>query len=219
MQDAGDFAGDVTAADDNRALRLAFEGEEIVRGFAQRRAFDMVRDGRLAAGGDDDMRRAVQVVANAHGIGALKAGETTNERHPAFAEVGFVDAVQAGDVGVARFFEGIPAERQVFRHVREETRRITQGFGGVRRVPEQFFWHAADVHTRPAEAAAFDDGDFRAIFGGAARGSDAAGTAANANEVKGLHVLSCCIKGAIIAAHAVRARADQSVWRQRARLC
>ena len=152
----------------------------------------MIGNGRLAAGSDDDMRRAVQIVANAHGIGALKAGETTDERHPAFVEVRGVDAVQAGDVGVARFFEGIPAEGHFFRHVREETRRITQGFGGVRRIPEQFFRHAADVHTRPAEAAAFDDGDFRAIFGGAAGGGDAAGTAANTNEVKGLHVLSCC---------------------------
>ena len=192
LQDTGDFAGDVAATNDNRALRLAFEGEEIVRSFTERRAFDMIGNGRLAAGSDDDMWRAVQRVADAHGVGALKAGEAANERHPAFAEVGFVDAVQAGDVGVARFLEGVPAEGHFFRHVCEEARRITQSFGGVRRVPEQFFRHAADVHTRPAEAAAFDDGDFRAIFGGAARGGNAAGTAANTNEVKGLHVLSCC---------------------------
>ena len=155
----------------------------------------MIGNGRLAAGGDDDMRRAVQRVANAHGIGALKAGETTDERHPAFVEVRGVDAVQAGDVGVARFFEGIPAEGHFFRHIREEARRITQGFGGVRRIPEQFFRYAADVHARPAEAATFDDGDFRAIFGGAARGGDAARTAANTNEVKGLHGFSLFGKG------------------------
>ena len=161
--------------------------EGVVRGFAARRAFDVRGDGRLTAGGDDDVFAAVQGIADAHGVGAFEAGKATDEGDAAFVEIGFVDAVQAGDVGVARCFEGLPAEGHFFRHVSEEAWRIAQGFGGVGGVPEQFFRHAADVYTRPAEAAAFDDGNVGAVFGGAAGGGDAAGTAANADKVKGLH--------------------------------
>ena len=73
--------------------------------------------------------------------------------------------------------------------IRKEVRRAGERFGGVRGVPEEFFRHAADVDAGTAEAGAFDDGGLRAVFGGAAGGSDAAGTAADADEVEGLHEL------------------------------
>ena len=93
LQHARDFAGDVAAADDDGALWLVLQREEVVRGFAARCAFDVCGDSGLAAGGDDDVFAAVKGVADAHGVGALKAGETTDEGDAAFVEIGFVDAV------------------------------------------------------------------------------------------------------------------------------
>ena len=193
LQDARDFAGDVAAADDDGARGLAFQGKEVVRGAAECGACDVRGDFRIAAGRDNDVLAAIGIVADAHGIGGHKARRTTDEGDAAFVEVSGIDIVQTGDVGIAGFFEGVPAESGLCRDAVEEARCVGERFGSVRGVPEEFFRHTADVDAGASEAGAFDNSDFRAVFGGAAGGRDAAGTAANADEVEGLHGISVCL--------------------------
>ena len=193
LQDARDFAGDITAADDDGALGLAFQGKEVVRGAAECGTCDVCGDFRITAGRDNDVLAAIGIVADAHGIGGYKARRATDKGNAAFVEVSGIDVVQAGDVGVAGFFEGAPAESGLRRDAVEETRGVSERLGGVRGVPEEFFRHAADVDAGAAEAGTFDDGDFRAVFGSAAGGRNAAGTAADTDEVEGLHGISVCL--------------------------
>ena len=193
LQDARDFAGDVAAADDDGTLGLAFQDEEVVRSAAECGPCDVRGDFRIAAGRDDDVLAAIGIVADAHGIGGHKARRATDEGDAAFVEVSGIDVIQTGDVGVAGFFEGVPAKSGLRRDAVEEARCVGERFGGVRGVPKEFFRHAADVDAGTAEAGAFNDGDFRAVFGGAAGGRDAAGTAADADEVEGLHGISVCL--------------------------
>src|SRR5580700_1321326 len=97
---AGQFTGNVAAADDGDAARARLELKEAVRGDAELRA-RQPWNRRLAAGGDHDVLRAHAPATHLEGVRINEAGGPADIGHALGLEIAFVDSVQPQHIRIA----------------------------------------------------------------------------------------------------------------------
>ncbi|MND96381.1 hypothetical protein D3C80_886740 [compost metagenome] len=103
--------------------------------------------------------------------------------HAAVDQQVAINAIEAIDLAVLVGDQRRPVELRLIQ-APAKTGSLLEVFGEVRTVDQQFFRHAADVHTGPAQVAAFGHGHFRTEPGGKPRSPHTAGTGANHIKVK-----------------------------------
>ncbi|MNO98264.1 hypothetical protein D3C76_900050 [compost metagenome] len=94
-----------------------------------------------------------------------------------------IDAVQSIDLAILVGNQRRPVKLRLARRP-AKTLRLLEVFGEVRAVDQQFFRHAANVHTRTTQVATFGHSHFRAKTGGETRSPHASGTGTNHVKVK-----------------------------------
>ncbi|MNN02942.1 hypothetical protein D3C81_1156140 [compost metagenome] len=94
-----------------------------------------------------------------------------------------IDTVQSIDLAILVGNQRRPVKLRLARRP-AKTLRLLEVFGEVRAVDQQFFRHAANVHTRTTQVATFGHSHFRAKTGGETRSPYAAGTCTNYIKVK-----------------------------------
>jgi len=188
VEDAGEFDGDVTSADDDDASRLVFEFEETIRGDTEVSSWNLFLrgDGRATADGDAN-------VTSVHGVGLLtrggdldlgggKDGGVTVEEVDALPfPVNGVDTTELLDISVSLELEGSPVELwllDVFELVACGLANLVREIGGM---PHQLFWDASDVDTGASVVwGGFDDCHFLSVRSSATGTTGT--TAATTNE-------------------------------------
>src|SRR4029077_11472934 len=121
------------------------ELEEAVGGDAELRARDRGH-ARIAPGGDDDVRGGERAPGHADGVRVREPGAAPDELDVLPGEVGRVQPVQVGDVGVAPVAQPgpvVPLHGEIEAVVPGVVLRSAQ-LGGV---PHDLLRHAADVHA------------------------------------------------------------------------
>ncbi|MNF72792.1 hypothetical protein D3C84_547750 [compost metagenome] len=103
--------------------------------------------------------------------------------HAAVDQQVAINAIEAIDLAVLVGDQRRPVELRLIQ-APAKTGSLLEVFGEVRTVDQQFFRHTADVHTGPAQIAAFGHGHFRTEPGGKPRSPHTAGTGANHIKVK-----------------------------------
>src|SRR5207237_9828619 len=102
VEDAGEFHGDVAAADNHDALGELGQVDRLVGGDRMLGAGQARRQGRPAAGGDEDLvgREGLVGAHQVDGVGVDQFGAVVDQVGAGVFEVGDVDARQAGDLDV-----------------------------------------------------------------------------------------------------------------------
>mmetsp|Transcript_15337 Transcript_15337/g.55212 ORF Transcript_15337/g.55212 Transcript_15337/m.55212 type:complete len:569 (-) Transcript_15337:81-1787(-) len=197
-EDARELDGDVPSADHEDAFRLLLKRERLVGGDPEVRAGDRGVP-RPAAGGEEDRLRAVlgrDAVDGGDGD-LVRAGDLADAFefvHARVVEDAAVDAVQPLDLRRLRGDEPLPGERRrALAVVPPEPDGVAEFRLERGAVHEEFLRHASANDARAAQSAGgrggyrgvrqLHEADFRARGGAHARGADAAGAAADGEDV------------------------------------
>ena len=149
-EDAGEFIGDIAAADDDDALRQLVEQEHLVGGDRMLDAFD-VRKRRAGAGGDQDLARAQFLAAGEpDAVGACQLRALVEDRDIVVGQCVGVGALDPGHFGEHIVAQHRPVEA-LGRDVPAEHRGIVQVLGKMGAVDEQLLGHAAADDAGPAD--------------------------------------------------------------------
>ena len=183
-EDAGELDRDVAAADDQDALRQAFEMEHLVRGDAELAARDRRLERRVGAGRDQDGAgpNARPGLGDPHRMRVLDHGAAVEDLDPAAHEVRAVDVLEPRDLGVLVADQRRPVEARLG-HAPAETGRVLELVLVAARIDEQLLRHAAADHAGAAHAVLFGEHHGRAVAGGDAGGADAPRAAADHEEI------------------------------------
>ncbi|MCY1425896.1 hypothetical protein D9M71_417020 [compost metagenome] len=182
MEDRGEFHGDVAAADHQHAARQLFEEECLVGADRMFLAGD-VRNLRPAAGGDEDVGGAEALAIDLYRVRIANARMAFQQGHPAVHQQIAVDAVEALDFAVLVGDQGRPVERRLV-DAPAEAGGLLEVLVEMRPIDQQLLRHAAHVHAGAAQVTALRHRHFRAESGGETRGTHAAGTGANHEQVE-----------------------------------
>src|SRR3546814_19849 len=157
VEDAGEPDGDVTAADDDDALRQFVEEERLVRRDDVLPAGD-VRQPRPAAGRDEDIFRRDDPAADPDGVRILDGGAVLDHRAAGIGQKSVVDLVEAADLPVLvrdqlRPVEAALADRPAVALGVAEVLAVMRGVG------QELLRDAADIDAGAAEIALLGDRD------------------------------------------------------------
>ncbi len=182
LEDRGELARDVAAADDDEAARKLGQVEDLVRRDRELAAGN-VRRGRPAAGRDQDLRGAVGLAVDRHRIRPGEPGPAVDQRDAGVAEQPVVDVVEARDLDRAVALQHLPVEHRR-RDVPAEAVRFLERVGVVGREAVQLLRDAAEVDAGAAERGILGDRDADAALRGEARGPHPAAAGTDDEEVE-----------------------------------
>ena len=179
---AGEFDGDIAAADDNDAARQGGQIERLVGRDHMLDAGD-VRHRRVRAGGDQDLVGGVSPAVDLDRVRIDEHAPALDQLDPAVLQHAAIDLREPLDLAVFGVDQGGPVEARD-RHRPAKTGGIGKGIGKLRAVYEQLFRDAAADNARAADPAVLADRDARAIAAGAARAGDASRPGADRKHVE-----------------------------------
>ena len=159
IEDSGELHGDVATADDQYPLGQLGQMEGPVGGDGVFDAGDVRRQGRPAAGGDQDLLGGVDrpVAFERDGVGVGQTGSRMHQVGPGVLEIGDVDARQSGYLDVFGVAEGVPVETCL-------AVRPAEAFGSLESLREltgvnhEFLWDTASDDAGAADTVFFGDG-------------------------------------------------------------
>ena len=174
--------GDIARADNRNAFRQRRQFEETIGINAVFDAGD-IRMARAAAGGDQNMIGGYRLAVNFDGFRIDKTGEAFNHIDLIFAQHVIVGGVDTIDIGATAGDQFVPVE-VIDSGIKTVIRTIQMdGFTDLRRMPHDFFRHAADVHAGTAQVFGFNQRALLAVHSGTVNGGDTAAAAANGDIV------------------------------------
>ncbi|MNX52158.1 hypothetical protein D3C86_828340 [compost metagenome] len=182
MEDPGELDRNVATAHHQHPLGQLFEEERLV-GTDGMLVPRNLRNLRPAAGSDQDVfgAKALAIDLDLMRVDDLRV--TFMQGHATVDQQVAINAIEAIDLAVLVGDQRRPVELRLIQ-APAKTGSLLEVFGEVRTVDQQFFRHAADVHTGPAQVAAFGHGHFRTEPGGKPRSPHTAGTGTNHIKVK-----------------------------------
>ena len=183
LHDAGELAGDVTAAHDHDALGQRGQVEHLVRADGELDAGD-IGHGGPAAGGDHDGLGAVRLVADGDGLGVEQAAGAADMRGSGVVQQSLVDALQAVELGRFGSHHRRPVEGGLA-HGPAVARGVFEVVAEVRGVDQELLRDAAAVDAGAAEPVVLDHRGLGAI---ARRTAGAGHTARAATDHKEIEV-------------------------------
>ncbi len=183
-EDPRELHRDIAAACDQDAFGQFGQVEGFFGGDGVFDALQAFRLPRAAARSDQDLLGGEGLVLadDLDRMGVLQHGAPMNQLHPGLAQVGGVDARQAGDLDVLGLQEGRPVEPGV-------VEGPAVALGDLERVADlgghdhEFLGHTAPDDAGAADAVLFGHRDLLAAQGGQARGANPAGAGADDEEV------------------------------------
>jgi hypothetical protein len=161
VEDAGEFAGDVAAADDQQALGKLFEVEDVVRHHPEMVVGHPRPLGPPAGGDQDVLGGEGRPVREPHGVRIVERRALVEGGHARPLQKLSVDALKAVELGVQVTAEPRPVEGAV-RHVPAIGARIGEAFAIARGEDHELLRHAAPDDAGPAHPAFFGQRHLRA---------------------------------------------------------
>ena len=129
------------------------------------------------------MRRRDTPTVNVQGMRIDEAATALQPGNAFALEIASVDTVQALHISIASRFQLGPVVPRTF-HGEAMVLCFMDAMGQLGGVPHHFLRHAAHVHARAAEPAAFNDCRFCTVLVGALRRCQAATATANTHQVE-----------------------------------
>ncbi len=183
-EDARELDRDVAAADHEDARRLGLQIEHAVRVDGEFRAGDqrLVDRARPHRDQDEFCAHAPVRADEADRVRVLDDGAFRHDLDAGAREVAAVDALQPGDLGIARGLERRPVEARRI-EVPAEARGIGELVGEAPGIDHQLLGHAAADHAGAADAVLLRQHHPGAVAGGDPRRPHAAGATADHEQV------------------------------------
>src|SRR6185312_11121775 len=156
-EDAGELDRDVAAADDQNALRLTGQIEDLVRGYAVLAARNARLQGRMRADGHQDEAGPDALAGREpHRVRVFDDGANLGDHDAGVFERGAIESFQTGDLAVLVGDQGRPIEARLRNRpaVAGRVRELVREAAGV---DHQLLGHAAPDHARAAEAVFFGE--------------------------------------------------------------
>ncbi|CPJ49308.1 Uncharacterised protein [Bordetella pertussis] len=182
IENGGEFHRDVAAAHHQHPARQLGQEEGVVGRDGVFLARDVGHE-RPAAGGHQDVLRAVALPVDFDGVRVDDAGVAFVQRDAAVDQQVAVDAVQAFDFAVLVGDQRGPVELRAAR-VPAEAGRLLEVFVEMRAVDQQLLGHAAHVDAGAAQVAAFRHRHAGPVAGREARRAHAAGAGADDVQIE-----------------------------------
>jgi hypothetical protein len=181
-EDAGEFDGDIAAADDHDMARQTAQFQRVVRGN------DMVdamhrRQHRMPAGRNEDVGGRVALAVDLDRVRVHQPPAPFEELHLGIAEELAINAFESLDLLVLGVNEGRPVMYRG-RDMPAEARRVGEGIGELRAIDQQLLRHAAADDAGAADPAVLANSDACAVAPGPSRCGNAARPGADGEKVE-----------------------------------